>query len=158
MSKKKKQTKRTNPPNRRVNHYLEMGTHFFAGLGYGILFIFIALGIWSNLAIPKIVTAIGVADDKRNIVFFKKARHLDQFRLTLLPEMVKTFSNHEYEIYADERARLEKIRVLESLLDKHPEARDVLYALALLYQKSGDYNKSQEYMNRAATVDPDVIK
>ncbi len=151
MSKTKKQTKG-------INHYLEMGAHFVAGLGYGVLFIFIALGIWSNLGIPKIVTTIGVADEKTGIVFFKKARHLDQFRLTLLPEMAKIFSNHEYEIYADERARLEKIHILESLLNGHPEARDVLYALALLYHKSGNYNKSQEYMNRAIVVDPDVIK
>ena len=151
MTKNKKQTKRANP-------YLEMAMHFGAGLGYGILFIFITLGIWSSLGIPKIITTLATADDKISIVFFRKARRLNEFRSRLLPEMVKTFATHEYEIYADERTRLEKIHVLESLLDQHPQARDVLYALALLYQKSGDYNKSQEYMNRAVAVDPDVIK
>lgn len=151
MTKKKKHTKRT-------NHFLEMTTHFGIGLGYCALFIFIALGIWSSLGIPKIITTVTSTDDKTSISFFRKARHLEEFRLTLLPEMVKTFASHEYEIYADERTRLEKIHVLESLLDAHPHARDVLYALALLYQKTGDYNKSQEYMNRAAAVDPDIIK
>jgi len=151
MTKKKKQTKRTNP-------YLEMAMHFGAGLGYGILFIFIALGIWSSLSIPKMISILSASDNKTSIAFFRKARHLEEFRLKMLPEMAKTFASHEYEIYADERARLEKIHILESLLDEHPQARDVLYALALLYQKSGDYNKSQEYMNRASAVDPDIIK
>ena len=151
MTKKKKQTKK-------INHSLEMAKHFGVGVGYGAMFIFIALGIWSTLGIPKIVTTLGSADDKISIVFFRHARRLEEFRRVLLPEMAKTFASHEYEIYADERARNEKIQILESLLDAHPQARDVLYALALLYEKSGDYNKSQEFMNRAAAVDPDIIK
>ncbi|OGK35924.1 hypothetical protein A3A93_05745 [Candidatus Roizmanbacteria bacterium RIFCSPLOWO2_01_FULL_38_12] len=136
----------------------DLAFHFMAGIGYGALFIFLTISIYSTLEIPKLVGFLNDPDDKADIEFLRQARQLNTFRVSLFPEMAKTFSSREYEIYSIERTRKEKIAVLESFLVDHPQARDVLYALALLYQRTGEYNKSQEYMNKALAVDPEVVK
>jgi Tfp pilus assembly protein PilF len=74
----------------------------------------------------------------------------------MFPENKLLFSQYEGEIYADERTNRELITTLEEVLVVNPKSRDVLYSLALLYDKNGDELQSAEYLRQARAVDPEV--
>lgn len=68
------------------------------------------------------------------------------------------FIKHEDEVYADQRARRSMITQLESVLEKNPHSRDVLYALARLYEQEGNLAQAETYLNQAKELDPLIDK
>lgn len=60
------------------------------------------------------------------------------------------------EINNIETARKQNIGKLESLLEKNPKSRDVLYDLYLLYKEEGNNMRAQQYLEKAKAVDPSI--
>ena len=58
------------------------------------------------------------------------------------------------EVFAKDNKRKETIAKFESLLQKNPKSRDLLYNLYLLYQEDGNGTKAEEYLRRAKVIDP----
>jgi tetratricopeptide (TPR) repeat protein len=54
------------------------------------------------------------------------------------------------------KQRAGDITILERYLAVNPNARDILYNLALLYKENGNSQKADEYLKRAQEVDPEI--
>ncbi|NCP17529.1 hypothetical protein GW853_03210 [Candidatus Kuenenbacteria bacterium] len=60
----------------------------------------------------------------------------------------------EKQVFAEKYQRQQQISTLEVLLQKNPQARDVLYTLYQLYLADGKTNNAQEYLKKAQQIDP----
>ena len=55
-----------------------------------------------------------------------------------------------------DKKRKETMAEFESLLQKNPKSRDLLYNLYLLYNEDGNKIKAEEYLKKAKEIDPTV--
>lgn len=62
----------------------------------------------------------------------------------------------EKNVFEKEIKRKNEINKQEELLMRNPQARDVLYNLAMLYKESGDRVRAENYLKRARQVDPTI--
>lgn len=129
--------------------------HIFVSIGYGILFFFLISNILFSQRLPDLF--FNLADEQADamITFLKHGKEIPSFYL-YESEIQEQLANHEAEIYKEERQRQELIQKLEVLLAQNPRSRDVLYSLYLLYDKSGDEMKAQQFLLRAKEIDPNV--
>lgn len=128
--------------------------HTGTSILFGVLFLFLATNILFAVSLPDIDSMI--SDSNKELVdFMKRARKISSFQRVLY-EMKTVFAAHEQEVYKDDRERQQKISRLEEILIINPKSRDVLYSLYLLYDKAGDEQKADEYLQRAKEVDPRV--
>lgn len=127
-----------------------------------VMFIFILFCFFNGVAsqiMPNLYFQLVKEDPQAEVAFFKTARLLPEFK-ALFPEIRQSFTQHEKEIYADERNTRTRIAELEELLKENPQSRDVLYALSLLHEQEGNTGKAAEYLQKAKALDPavDTIK
>jgi tetratricopeptide (TPR) repeat protein len=90
------------------------------------------------------------------VAFLKKIRQLPEFSFFL-----KTNKNIygpllEKQVFEDERKKEEKLVKLESLLQKNPKSRDVLYELYLTNKDLGNEKRAEKYLKMAKEIDPDI--
>ncbi|MEO6508702.1 MAG: hypothetical protein ABIO02_02005 [Patescibacteria group bacterium] len=57
-------------------------------------------------------------------------------------------------IFKENKERLDSIQNLEQILQQNPKAREVLYALSVLYKEGNQPIKSQQYLQKAQEIDP----
>ncbi len=126
-----------------------------ASIGFGLLFVFLIGNILFSQRIPELYFQIVNGDSTAYVEFLKQGREANFFQL-LSPEIRNIFASHEKEIYADERQRRALIQKLKILQKQNPKSRDILYSLYLLYDKSGDENLAQQYLQQAKEIDPAV--
>lgn len=62
----------------------------------------------------------------------------------------------ETEVFKEDVLRKQKISFLEKELVKQPYARDILYALSLLYRDDGNTDKAVYYLEKARAIDPSI--
>lgn len=125
--------------------------------GFYILVVFGLFNIFSSQFISEMYLQLLNGEQGAQVEFMKKAKTLPQFK-TLKPEIQETYTIYQEEVYADEKKRREYIQKLETIAQSYPESRDVLYSLSLLYEKDGNIHKSQEYLQKAKAIDPNVGK
>lgn len=74
-----------------------------------------------------------------------------QYYLQYLPKTYSSYKELQKEISLSDK---EAIIELERVLNRQPQSRDVLYALAVLYEQNDEEMRSQEYLERAEAIDP----
>ena len=122
---------------------------------YGVLFFFLVANIILSQQFPSLYYSVIYEEKPALVEFFKRGKMLNSFQ-TLFPEIKSVFSEHEVEIYQEDRSRRELISQLETLLEKNPKSRDILYSLYLLYDREGNESKALEYLKLAQAIDPSV--
>ena len=96
-----------------------------------------------------------VKEDKKAVVsFLSKIKMLPAFPLFLQMNKNIYGGSLKQEVFAKDNKRKETIAKFESLLQKNPKSRDLLYNLYLLYQEDGNGTKAEEYLRRAKVIDP----
>lgn len=121
-----------------------------------IMFIFILFCFFNAVAsqmISPLYFQLVKENPQAEVQFIKTVRLLPEFQ-AIFPEIRETFVTYEKDVYADERKRRQTIQELENLLEENAQARDVLYALSLLYEHDGNQTKANEYLQRAHQIDP----
>ena len=102
---------------------------------------------------------IGLVNGKRNnlIIFLKKTLTLPQSKRWLRIAKEKYGQQKiEKAVFATQEEQRARIKRLEQILKKNPNARDVLYALSVTYKQLGDDKLATYYFNKAKKVDPQV--
>ena len=121
-----------------------------------LLFIFLYINIISSQSISPLYFNLVNGDKTAAVEFLKKLQthpdFVDQFNF------YKGFfgSDVQAALSADSRERNMQIQKLEVLLKQNPRARDVLYALSVLYNEEGNKAKAEEYMKKTQEVDPNI--
>lgn len=118
-----------------------------AGLLMLILTVFLLANIIQSQTIASIFFPMVNGHRLSAVEFLKKIR-----RESIFTSELKKFQNIygksiEDEVFYEERKRNQIIKNLEQILEKNPQARDVLYSLYLL-------TNDQKYLQRAKAVDP----
>jgi tetratricopeptide (TPR) repeat protein len=149
---KKKQQVEDESPEFAVISWLK---HIGIAACYGLVFMFLVTNILLSQVYPDFYNGIFIGDKASLVSFFKKADTSSYFP-KLKEESSSIYKQLESEITSDVRNREKRIQKLEGLLKENPKSRDVLYALSILYEQSGDMAKSQEYLEKARSVDPSV--
>lgn len=138
---------------------MKMGHHYGKKLLLGLALFGFTLFLFVNIFAVQQVTPLyeDVANGEITalIRFFGKAKSLHEFE-AIFPEVKQTFGLYEENVYAEDRKRQESITQLELLLQKNPQARDVLFALSKLYEKEDNAEKATIYLNLARQIDPKV--
>lgn len=120
-----------------------------AGLLMLILTVFLLANIIQSQTISSIFFPMVNGYRLSAVEFLKKIR-----RESIFASELKKFQNIygksiEDEVFYEERKRNQIIKNLEQILEKNPQARDVLYSLYLL-------TNDQKYLQRAKAVDPNI--
>ncbi|MCX7997231.1 MAG: hypothetical protein N2691_05800 [Patescibacteria group bacterium] len=150
--------------NRKETHHTEKKHHSgtqrwsLRGLIGGTVIITIAIAFLaanlaaSQLTVPAYSRLVN-GDRDTWVTFFKAAADRDD-GLPLILEYKGRYRELADEINRESMSRRARISYLEAELTQNPEARDILYALALLYHQEGEKEKANDYLNRARAIDP----
>ncbi len=118
----------------------------------GLLLMFLMLNIASSQAISPLYFGLVKGNTQAAVSFLQKISRSSGFNY-----YKGLFSADVQKQFTAEETKLDnQIKKLESLLQKNPNARDVLYNLHLLYTRVGNDNKAQEYLKRAQEIDPTI--
>ena len=131
-------------------------------LTYNIIKIFAITFLFSffffNLLSSQLISPLYfqlVKEDKNAVVsFLSKIKNLSVFPLFLAINKNIYGNSLEQEVFAEDNKRKETIAEFESLLQKNPKSRDILYNLYLLHNEDGNKIKAEEYLRRAKEIDP----
>ena len=121
-----------------------------------LLIFFLFLNILASQEISSLYFQIVNNEKPAVVAFLKKIRRLPEFSF-----FFKTNKNIygpllEKQVFEDERKKEEKLVKLESLLQKNPKARDVLYELYLTNKDLGNEKRAEKYLKMAKEIDPDI--
>lgn len=134
----------------------KMGMQTWSVTVYIALILFLFLNIASSQSAPPYYRDL-MSEKRQAVVSFLKAiRPLPEFHQLLITYKRKYRENLEKDIFAEKLQRDSVISELEEVLKKNSDARDVLYNLSVLYKQNGDEKKSQEYMEKAKSLDPTI--
>ncbi len=119
-----------------------------------IIYSFLLINIYYSQKVSPLYFSL-IGGNKTSVVsFLQKIKNLPVFNQFLSMNSNIYGPLIKDEINRTETARKENITKLESLLEKNPKSRDVLYDLYLLYKEEGNNGKAVEYLNRAREIDP----
>lgn len=128
--------------------------------GFLFLFLFLMENIYSSQAISPLYSRMtSMTNNKLAYVDFLK-------QIKLLPEYDKYLSmakniygsSVEEDIFSDLKKRQDEIFRLETVLERNPQSRDILYSLSKLYGAQSDREKEISYLEKAKEIDPFVEK
>lgn len=121
-----------------------------------IIFLFLSINLIYSQKINPLYLRLIDNDKKAVVEFLQKTKTLPLFSQEL--EKYKNIygKTFEEEVFAKENERKQMIKNLEQILEKNPNARDVLYGLYWLYHEDGDKIRAQEYLRQAKEVDPSI--
>lgn len=122
----------------------------------GGLVLFLILNIISSQSISDLYFRL--VDQRRQaaVDFLKALRSQPKFEQEMDRQKAFFGQNIESEVFQDEIKRQQRIRQLEYVLQRNPKARDVLYALYVLYNQEGKNQVANQYLKRAQEVDPNL--
>jgi len=122
-----------------------------------IVFLVVGLNIFSSQQISPLYLGL-VSERKSSLIkFLKKTISLPQSK-----EWLKTAEKKygrqlvENAVFADRKKAELRIKKLEQLLKKNPNARDVLYGLSVIYRQLDNDKMANIYLERAKKVDPQI--
>jgi cell division protein FtsI/penicillin-binding protein 2 len=119
------------------------------------LFMLAAFNIIASQLVHPLYFSFINEDRDTVVTFLEKTRRLDVYpRIeTQLAQSIQVF---EEDVLMNDTERNQTIAELEAVLEQNEKARDVLIALAALYNEAGNEEKYEEYKNRAREVDPGI--
>ncbi|MFA5136048.1 MAG: hypothetical protein WC489_01500 [Patescibacteria group bacterium] len=124
---------------------------------YGLVLIFLfvlVLNILSSQKIPNLYFRFIEEKADVSVLYLQYIKKSSVF-LTELSAQKNIFgSNIAEEVFQRDKERRENIAKLENMLQKNPEARDVLYHLSLLYSEEGRPDLANTYFDRVKNLDP----
>ncbi|MBI5127224.1 hypothetical protein HZA76_02090 [Candidatus Roizmanbacteria bacterium] len=115
---------------------------------------FVFLEIFFSQQISPVFFGLVNNDRKAIVEFLREIRTLPQFSKQLNYFESVFGSSLKTEVFSVEKAREEKIKKLEQMLEKNTQSRDILYSLYLLYKEKGDSLTAGKYLQLAKQVDP----
>lgn len=128
-------------------------------LGTGMAVILGSAFLASNIVTSQLIHPLYnglVNDDQQSwITFFKLSKNKPEFE-SYLKEVQGTYRELKPHMDGERVTKQETIRKLEDYLAQNPKARDVLYALSILYRETDDPVKADEYLRQAREIDPSV--
>ncbi len=124
---------------------------------YVLASVFVTLNILVSQYIPSQFTALAKGEMPAILETIREGRFLPQFQ-PLFSEVKGLMKDYDKDIFSQDRDRRNSITSLEILLEQYPESRDLLVALATLYEKEEDMARAQEYLMRARMLDPEAGK
>jgi tetratricopeptide (TPR) repeat protein len=89
------------------------------------------------------------------ITFLEKTRRTDVYP-RIETQLSQSIQVLEEDVLMNDTKRNQTIAELEAVLEQNEKSRDVLVALAALYNEAGNEEKYKEYLNRAREVDPEI--
>jgi len=116
--------------------------------------LFLILNIFASQTISPLFYGVINNDYQSIVLFLKKIGNQSFFNQELKKYQLIYGKKIDGDVFSEERKRQEEIKKLEVLLQKNPNARDVLYQLYLLYQQAGNNKKAEEYYRKAKEIDP----
>lgn len=143
VKKKKEKRQSTNP-------------YFYFTISFLILFscLLLLLNIFTSQTVSSLFYGVINNHYQSIVLFLKKIRNQSFFNQELKKYQLIYGRKIDNDVFFEEKERQEKIKKLEILLQKNPDARDVLYQLYLLYQEGGNHKKAEEYYKKVKEIDP----
>jgi len=119
-----------------------------------LLIVFLLINVISSQTISLLYFSVLGESRKATVVYLKKIMSLPLFKTEF--DKFKTIYGNDIEkqVYAEKYQRQKQIIILETLLQKNSQARDVLFALYQLYLNDGQVERAQEYLKKAQQIDP----
>ena len=116
---------------------------------------FVIVNVMASQLVPSLFERIVNGEENAIISFYTISRGND------LHYEIFDYVTTDETMYADDlssahRNRQELIVYYESLLQSNPYARDVLYALSILYSQEENTIQADYYMSQARVVDPAI--
>ncbi|NCO23496.1 tetratricopeptide repeat protein [Candidatus Kuenenbacteria bacterium] len=118
------------------------------------LTVFLIINIIGSQTISPLYFSVLNEDKNTTVIYLKKTMPLPFFQAELDKYKVIYGDEIEKQVFAEKYQRQQQISTLEVLLQKNPQARDVLYTLYQLYLADGKTNNAQEYLKKAQQIDP----
>lgn len=127
--------------------------YFFYGAIF-VLSLFLFFNIFYSQKISSLFFGLINNDKKSAVLFLEKTKEKNFFESQL-----KYFENFygedlKNEVFFKENQRNLKIKKLEQILEKNPQARDVLYSLHLIYLEKNDTTTAKKYLDLVKKIDP----
>jgi tetratricopeptide (TPR) repeat protein len=130
--------------------------YYYFTISFLILFscLLLLLNIFTSQTVSSLFYGVINNHYQSIVLFLKKIKNQSFFNQELKKYQLIYGRKIENDVFFEERERQEKIKKLEVLLQKNPDARDVLYQLYLLYQEAGNNKKAEEYYKKVKEIDP----
>lgn len=123
-------------------------------LGF-VLSLFITLNIAaSQSSVPNLYFSFVTENPQAVTETLDRIQHVKEYPEILAMQREIYGPLIDEHISQENASRNAKIKYLEAALQNNPESRDILYALSVLYIASGQYDRSNQYFERAKAVDP----
>ena len=126
-------------------------------LGSTFLVMYVVINGLASQLVPSIFTRI-VEGEKNAIISFYTIARDNEIDHDLFNFVSTDRAQYADELSSDHKNRKEFISYYESLLQINPYARDVLYALSVLYEQEENASQAQAYLQRARALDPSMGK
>lgn len=119
-----------------------------------LLVIFLIINIISSQTVSPLYFSVLNENKSAVIVYLKKIVPLPFFQIELDKYKAIYGNKIEQQVFAEKTKRQQQIITLEMLLQKNPQARNVLFTLYQLYLTDGQTEKAQKYLKKAQQIDP----
>ena len=126
-------------------------------LAIGTACFIIGLNIISSQQISPLYIGLINGDETSLVSFLKKTLSLPQSAKWIRSAKKKYGQKKiEKEVFSKREIILARIKKLEQILKKNPNARDILYGLSISYRQLGKDDRAKTYLRRAQKIDPQV--
>ncbi len=120
------------------------------------ILVILVLNIISSQNISGLYFRLVNGQRKAAVEYLKNIKDLPQFQEDLGRQKAFFGQNIESAVFQEETYRKQRVKELEAVLKRNPQARDVLYALYILYNAEGNKQIADEYLRKAQEVDPNL--
>jgi len=150
-----KKTKKSKKHSKKQDPFLQAIFNTSIIVGSTALVMYVVVNIMASQLFPPLFEQI--IDGKKNAMrtFYAIARR-NNLKYELFDYVSTDEAQYVNDLYSKHRNRQELISYYESVLQSNPYARDVLYALAILYQQEKNTARSEYYMRQARMIDPGI--
>ena len=125
-------------------------------LGF-FLYLFISLNVLaSQRTAPDLYYSFAAEDKNAVIETLYKTQFLPEYPSIRAMQRNIFGSSIDAAILKESQGREAKIHGLEAILQQNPQAREVLYALSVLYKEDGQFTTSERYLRQAQAIDPSM--
>lgn len=125
---------------------------------FASIFLFLVLNLIFSQWISPIYFRLVGENKKETLSFLEKIKGFPFFDKELEKAENVYGPGVKDEVFRSEREKELKIKNLEQALEKNSLSRDVLYSLYLLHKDQGEQSAAQGYLNRAKTIDPNIVE
>jgi hypothetical protein len=119
------------------------------------LTMFVIVNMMASQMVPSLFERIAHGEENAIISFYAISRG-NGLRYEMFDHVATDEAMYADDLSSAHRNRQELIVYYESLLQSNPNARDVLYALSILYNQEENTAQADYYMSQARMIDPGI--